>query len=114
MPLLAARHAFGDAERGQEGVPRCRVAFGEGPEEAEAAGDHHVAVRHGEVRLQPAAPEFAALRAGDSDDRPRFALPPPCSLLVRVVDAVALAVEHVLVWQPAGEQALCEVLDLPG
>src|SRR2546427_232411 len=83
-----------------------RAALREGPEQPEAAGDHHVPVRHREVRRQPAAAQLSTLRPGDGDDRAGILLPIPGSLLLGVIDAVTLGVEHVLVRQPAGEKTL--------
>src|SRR3972149_2379474 len=57
-----------DAQRRQYLVLVVGVLFGEGPEEAEAAGDHHVAVGDGEVGVESAAAQFAALGPGDGQE----------------------------------------------
>src|SRR3989442_13767005 len=68
-----------------------RVLFGEGPEEAEAAGDHHVAVRHGEVWVEPAASQFSALGARNGDYRPlRFLISVVARSPIGVVGAMTL------------------------
>src|SRR5487761_2297155 len=85
-------------------------------EQAETAADHHIAEGCGEGgterRVRGKLAELAALRAGDSD-----AL--RCTRMdegpVRVVGAVALALEHLVVGQLAGDEAKAEVHDLlPG
>src|SRR2546423_11826091 len=85
------------------------VFLAEGEDEAEAAADHHVAVRRCEVWIEAAAAQLAALRARDGDQRACLTAPP---IALRVEDAVALAVEDVLVRKRASEQAARKVLDL--
>src|SRR5439155_15944909 len=84
-----------------------RVLFGEGPEKAEAAGDHHVAVGHREVRAESATAQFSALGAGHRDNLP---LRLPISVLARcsvgVESAVALRVKDVFVRKRSAKQAL--------
>lgn len=57
--MAPAAAALGDqlanAQLLQDLVRVLWVLLGEGPEEAEAAGDHHVAVGDGEVRVEGAA-----------------------------------------------------------
>ena len=55
-------------EGGGDLVVLVGVFFGESLDEAEAAADHHVAVRGGEVRVEAAAAQLAALGAGNGDD----------------------------------------------
>src|SRR3990170_256670 len=59
--------AGGDPQRAQDLLLVLGMLVREGPEEAEAAGDHHVAVGDGEVGVQAAGAQLAALRAGDCD-----------------------------------------------
>jgi len=113
-----------DPQRRQDLVPVVGVLLGEGPDEAEAAGDHHVPVGHGEVGVERAAAQFAALRPGDGQEGATRSPFDPFGKLragrlrvsgfIGVVDAVALAAEHVLVGQGAGDEALGEVDKLVG
>ena len=51
-----------DSERGIDLLAALGVLFGESPDEADAAADHHVAVRCSEVGVECAASQLAALR----------------------------------------------------
>ena len=101
--------SINNAERGQDVSSRSRMLFGEGLEQAEAARDHHVAVRDGEVGVKAGTSEFGALWASDGDEGVASDCVQGAS---RVVDTVAFAVEDLFVGKGLVEEALAEVLDL--
>src|SRR5438046_652416 len=79
-------------------VAPVRPAGGAGAQEAEAAGQHHVAVRHREVGLQRRVGEHRPARAGHGAERRRAQLAGPDDR----------AVAHVLVDLFGGQLAAAE------
>src|SRR5207245_10174632 len=89
------------------------MLLSEGPEQAEAAADHHVAVGNREVRGQPAASQLSALRARNGDYRPlRFPIAILACRPVGVVGAMTLRAKDFFVRSCSCEQPLGKVLDL--